>query len=336
MIRFKTPNFWYDTITPQARLIALCLTPLSWLYNTGRKLHQSLPSTVHRSPIPVLCIGNLTAGGSGKTPTALAVMNLIRTNNLAQNPVFLTRGYGGRIKTPTLVDPSHHTAHDTGDEALLLAQAAPTIVSPDRAAGAGFAAQNGFDLIVMDDGFQNRSLAKTLSLVVIDGASGFGNGRLIPAGALREPVTEGTRRADGFVLIGDNAHNIRAQLPPDKPVFKAQITVPKTWIADTKSSYIAFCGLGRPEKFKRTLERQNIKIAARLEFPDHHAFTPADLDKLIQTALNHKARLITTEKDALRLPPTFATQHPLDILPIELVFSEPDELATFIAQKIKP
>lgn len=326
----KTPSFWYEQDSVAARALGL----LSPFYAAGSRLRQVL-STPYRAEIPVLCIGNIVAGGSGKTPVALAVMKIIRESGLAGNPCFLTRGYGGMEKGPLLVDPAFHTAQDVGDEPLLLARQAPVIVSANRKIGAQYAENKGFDLIVMDDGMQNPSLRKDCVLMVVDGASGFGNGRLLPAGPLREKLAGGLGTADGFVLIGQDAHGTKALLPPEKPVFAANLAVSKAWGGTLRSPVIAFCGLGRPEKFWATLRENNAHVLAFHAFPDHHRYTARDLDGLADEAARKKARLITTEKDAVRLPAAFARDAPLDILPVAIAWDDEKAVSAFLKTRGK-
>ncbi|MGZ9096948.1 MAG: tetraacyldisaccharide 4'-kinase [Micavibrio sp.] len=310
MIR-KTPSFWYDTNAASSRHIATALSSLSAVYALGHLAHQKL-TRAHKADIPVICIGNLTAGGSGKTPTALAVMDLVKNAALAKNPCFLSRGYGGILSGPVTVDKATHTARDVGDEPLLLAAKAPTIIAADRVAGARFAHAMGHDLIIMDDGLQNPALHKNLSLVVIDGATGFGNGLLLPAGPLRTPVWRGLKQADAVLLIGADHHNVLAQIPEGKPVLRA--TVEATLPAHPAGSYFAFCGIAHPDKFRRSLESSGLNIAGLDSYPDHHPYTAEDIDNLKKKAAAQNARLITTAKDAARLP----SDGTFDILPIAL------------------
>lgn len=310
MIR-KTPSFWYDTNSAQSRHIATALSSLSAVYALGHLAHQKLTRT-NRADIPVICIGNLTAGGSGKTPTALAVMELVKTAALAKHPCFLSRGYGGILSGPVTVDVTIHTAKDVGDEPLLLAAKAPTIIATDRVAGARFAHAMGHDLIIMDDGLQNPSLRKDLSLVVIDGSTGFGNGLLLPAGPLRTPVWRGLKHADAVLLIGADHHNVLKQIPDEKPVLRAVIEA--SGPSHPAKSYFAFCGIAHPDKFRCSLESSGLNIAGLDSYPDHHPYTAEDIDNLKKKAAAHNARLITTAKDAMRLTPDGS----FDILPIAL------------------
>lgn len=324
-MRLTTPSFWYD----RGRLAPLILSPLSCLYNAGRILHQ-LAANPFKSEIPVICCGNLVAGGSGKTPTALAVMQLARSVPTIKNPCFLTRGYGGALKGHFLVNRDSHSAKDVGDEALLLERHAPTIVSRNRKEGAAYAKKAGFDLIVMDDGLQNTTLRQDIRLVIIDGHSGFGNGMLLPAGPLREPVKSGLQKASAVIIIGEDRHDNARLIPAGTPLFRATLKTPDTWIANRDAPYIAFCGLGRPEKFQRSLNENGINIASWHPYPDHYNFTVADLHFLAEKARAVDGRMITTAKDAARIPRELARELPLDIMPVEVLWNDKEAVTSFL------
>jgi tetraacyldisaccharide 4'-kinase len=275
-------------------------------------------------PVPVICVGNLTAGGSGKTPTALALLHLL-TARANGHPVAhaLLRGYGGTMAGPVRIDIQRHIASEVGDEALLLARAAPTWVAHDRVAGALAAASAGARVIVMDDGFQNPSLAKTLSLLVVDGATGFGNGRVIPAGPLRESIKSGLARADAVIVVGtDSAGVIPAvtRMQSHLPILAARL-VPGDSTAFKGQRVYAFAGIGRPEKFFATLAETGAEVVGRRAFDDHHAFALTDLATLEAEARSLNARLVTTEKDYVRLDAL--AQRRIAALPVELAFDDP-------------
>lgn len=316
---FRTPSFWYDTSTPVARAKAIALSSFSAFYGLGHVLHQhsKKPQSVG---IPVICIGNLVAGGSGKTPAALAVMNLVRGNALAKNPCFLSRGYGGSLIGPVAVDIKAHNAAMVGDEPLLLAKSAPTIISADRLAGAQFAKEQGHDMIIMDDGLQNPALKKDLSIVVIDGASGFGNGLLIPAGPLRTPLHSGFAKADAVLLIGDDVSHALEKVPEGKPVLRGSISALPP--LSQAPAYFAFCGIAHPQKFWDTLERAGVNLVGLSSFPDHHVYTQADIAGLQRQAAELGARLITTTKDSARLTDSLVSPDTFDTLDITLDFSK--------------
>jgi tetraacyldisaccharide 4'-kinase len=250
--------------------------------------------------VPVLCCGNAGVGGAGKTTVALDL--IARLQRQGARPHALLRGYGGRVRGPLLVRPGQHDARQVGDEALLLAERAPTWVSADRAAGARAAAEEGADAIVMDDGLQNPGLIKDCSLLVIDGGYGFGNGRLVPAGPLREPVAAAAARCQAAVLIGRDAHGALAMLPP-LPVLRA-VLVPEVAGLDFDRDYLAFAGIGRPEKFFAGLRAAGVTLAGTRAFADHHPYSSAELAALARDAHRAGALLLTTPKDMARLSPS--------------------------------
>jgi len=293
----KTPPWWYR----KAGLVAAALSPLATLYGRVAAARMEKGET-YRSRLPVVCIGNFTAGGGGKTPTALAVAALLKA--MGKRPSFLTRGYGGAAKGLVRVGEGD-SAEAVGDEPLLLAAVAPTIVSADRVAGAKAIESSDADVIVMDDGFQNPSLAKDLALIVVDAASGLGNGRVIPAGPLRAPLDAQIARADALVVIGDGkkADALMASFErAGKPVLRAKIApnCDPRWLGVLPA--IGFAGIARPAKFFATLKANGARLIASYGFPDHHRFTEKDAKHLLQEAEDKKAMLVTTEKDWARLP----------------------------------
>jgi tetraacyldisaccharide 4'-kinase len=291
----RAPEFWR-----RDGLAAQVLTPLGHAY--GRAVQARL-AAAHpvRVPVPVVCVGNLVAGGAGKTPVALAIGRLLAARG--QAPHFLTRGYGGRLTGPVRVDPAKHRAREVGDEALLLAEVAPTWVARERPAGARAAGAAGARVLVMDDGFQNPSLAKDLSLVVVDGAYGFGNGRVMPAGPLREPVADGLARADAAIVIGPDLRGVERDLAGRTDFLRARL-VPVAGQDDLAGrEVVAFAGIGRPEKFFATLAELRCRVVAAHAFADHHPYTPDEIMRLADAAVAARATLVTTAKDAVRLPP---------------------------------
>jgi tetraacyldisaccharide 4'-kinase len=290
-------------------------------------LRRTVPQT---AGAPVVCIGNLVAGGAGKTPTAICVMEMLAARGLAVHA--LSRGHGGTVRGPHRVDPRRDTAMAVGDEPLLLAAFAPTWVARDRVAGARAAVEAGAQVVVMDDGFQNPALAKTLSLLVVDAAQGFGNGRCIPAGPLRETVAEGLARADAVVLIGsaDDAGRTMARWPALSalPVLRGRLEPLATGLPLADADVVAFAGIGRPEKFFATLRASGAKVLAAHAFPDHAAYAPKVLRRLLAEARARDAMLVTTEKDAVRLPPAFRAE--VMALPVRLRLEEPAALAALL------
>jgi tetraacyldisaccharide 4'-kinase len=255
-----------------------------------------------RSRLPVICIGNFTAGGGGKTPTAIAIAALLA--ELGARPAFLTRGYGGASKGPVLVAKGQ-SAEEVGDEPLLLAEVAPTVVSADRPAGANAIEATGATIIVMDDGFQNPSLAKDLSLVVVDATVGLGNGLIMPAGPLRAPLAAQISRADALVVIGDGGKAtslIKAFESQAKPVLKARIVSrqDRRWLGVLP--VIGFAGIARPEKFFATLRDNGARLIDARSYPDHYRYSEQQARSMLKEAKDYNAMLVTTEKDFVRLP----------------------------------
>ena len=286
----RAPDFWN-----RDGLAARLLAPLGALYGLSVRARHA-HERAYRSMARVLCVGNLTAGGSGKTPVAIT---LARKLARRYKVVFLSRGYRGRLHGPVVVNPANHSAQDVGDEPLLLAAVAPTIVARDRARGAELADSLGADVIVMDDGFQNFQLAKDVSFVVVDAETGFGNGRLIPAGPLREPIDQGLARADAVIMLGEGV----LELPTFAgPVIAAilRATAPERFVG---RSVFAFAGIGRPEKFFHMLSSLGARVVGTRAFPDHHHYTFLEIEAIKRIAANAGALLVTTEKDFIRIEP---------------------------------
>lgn len=291
----RPPDFWTRT-DPVSQFVVALLTPLGWLYGWSVQ-YRALHTHTYRSRCKVVCVGNLTAGGTGKTPISIAIAKALIARGA--RVVFLTRGYGGKVKGPAFVASDDRAVH-VGDEPLLLSSVAPVIVSADRAAGAKLAEENGFDTIVMDDGHQNFSLAKDLSLVVIDAEAGFGNNRVLPAGPLREPVEQGMKRADAVILSGDQASS---SLPAFKvPVVRATLVKDGEGVARGQR-VVAFAGIGRPSKFFASVAAIGATIVDQRAYGDHHVYTQSELARLKARARAENALLVTTEKDFVRLTP---------------------------------
>lgn len=290
----RTPDFWH-----QDGLVALALAPLGWAYATASALRIKGPPT-WSAPVPVVCIGNLVTGGAGKTPVALDIGRRLITQGFS--PQFLSRGYGGQLAGPIAVDPLRHTARDVGDEPLLLAELAQCWVARDRCAGARAAVSAEADAIVMDDGFQNPSLAKDLSIVVIDGAYGFGNGRIFPAGPLRETVRSGLARADAVVLLGEDRTRVAEDLPASIPVLRGRLVPAPGSETIAGNRVVAFAGIGRPDKFFATLSEMGCSLLATHAFADHHPYAQHEIMSIVEQAASVDAMAVTTAKDFVRLP----------------------------------
>ena len=279
-----------------AGLAAGLLAPLGAAWDAGSRLRRAL-ARPYQAPVPVICVGNLVAGGSGKTPVVLALAGSIGASGVAVHIV--TRGYGGRLGGPVRVDPARHDAAAVGDEALLIAAASPCWVARDRAAGVRAAVAAGAAAVLLDDGFQNPAIEKDLSLVVVDGEYGFGNGRVIPAGPLREPAASGLARADAVVLLGKGEPDCVREA--GCPIFRADLE-PVEGERFAGARVVAFAGIGRPEKFVASLKGIGASVIAAYPFSDHHPFSNAEIARLHHMAERGDARLVTTAKDWVRLP----------------------------------
>lgn len=320
----RAPGFWSnppDNPGWQAQILA----PASALWQIGARWRNS-GVTPYRATVPVLCIGNLTAGGAGKTPMTAALMERLAGRGAGAQVV--SRGYGGSLKGPHMVDPLDDTVAEVGDEPLLLAARGLVWVAKDRAEGARAAEAAGARIILMDDGFQNPGLAKDASILMVDAGQGFGNGRLIPAGPLREPVADGLARADLVVVVGP-ADQRSAFLDANDlgalPVVEAEMVPLQTGLILTGEPVIAFAGIARPEKFFETLRSVGANLIETHAFADHQTYAPQMLRRLIRDARSADAVLVTTEKDAVRLPDSVrrdvltlqASLEPTDWAPID-------------------
>ena len=286
------PEFWqHDGVLPAL------LAPAAALWSLGAARRASRRGW--RAPARVICCGNATVGGAGKTTLALDLGARLRQRGEAV--AFLTRGYGGRARGVHRVDPARDEAALVGDEPRLLAACAPTYVAADRAAGARAAIADGARVLVMDDGLQNPTLAKDLSFLVIDGAAGFGNGRVLPAGPLREPLGAAAARCRAAVLIGEDATGAEGQLRNSLALLRARLIPDEGLPAGCR--VFAFAGIGRPEKFFAMLAEFGAEVVGRRSFPDHHVFTPAELREVLAQAERLGAVPVTTPKDAARLSP---------------------------------
>jgi len=328
----NTPSFWYPKKDETAPFRMHALKPLSWLYAGGYKLHQSL-SAAKKVDIPVICIGNLSAGGTGKTPTCISFVNLLRENGIAKNPHLLMRGYGGAERGPLIVDPQRHTAWDVGDESLILASHAPTIVSADRVEGARLGLKHGADMIVMDDGLQNPGIYKDIKVIVVNGEMGFGNGLMMPAGPLREPLKSGLDKADAFFMIGEDKTGALDLLPSGVPVFGAQLKADENALPDKNKKYLAFAGLGYPKKFFDFLSKDlGYEVVDSVAFADHYPYDRNDLHALRAQAKDKGALLMTTEKDYHRLPKGYKGD--VYTLPVSMCFDKADALTAFLREAL--
>ena len=307
----QAPEFWQrDGVVPRL------LMPAAAVWRAGAAVRQrfTVPSRVGA---PTICVGNAVAGGAGKTPVALAIAKALAARGAA--PHFLTRGYGGSERGPLRVDPSVHDAGQVGDEALLLAAAAPAWIARNRAAGARAAAARGAGIVVMDDGLQNFGIAKDYALLVVDGGFGFGNGRIMPAGPLREPLRTVMQRVNAVVIVGEDRRNLGKDLRP--PVLAARFVPLPGSESIAGRPVVAFAGIGRPEKFFETLAGMDCDLVSVRRFPDHHAYTADDVMRCVEAAAAAGAVAVTTEKDAVRLPPE--ARNMVEVLRVGLEWQSP-------------
>ena len=322
----QAPKFWYRSRSWQAFL----LSPLGMVYAwaTARRQKNARPTRVD---IPVICIGNLNVGGTGKTPTTIAIAQMLISRGIAVHIV--SRGYGGSLKAVTQVDPRAHTADETGDEPLLMAAFAPTWVANERVAGARAAQNAGADVILLDDGFQDPSLIKDLSIIVVDATRGFGNGRCLPAGPLREPVHVGLKRANAVISIGEpEAQSQFRERSADQLGRIAHITASlkpiEMGMPWAEGRYLAFAGIGDPEKFFATLRGLGAPLVRTVALDDHQKLARPMIQRLMKEAQSMNAQLVTTEKDAARLPADLRSG--ILSLPVRLEFDDASALENLL------
>jgi tetraacyldisaccharide 4'-kinase len=293
----RDPSFWWR---PRS-WPSLVLAPLAWIY--GAVAASRLRRQGANAGVPVVCVGNYTLGGAGKTPAVMTVVELLRA--AGERPFVLSRGYGGTLAGPVLVEPAAHGATEVGDEPRLLAAAARVVVSADRVAGAKLAVERGASVIVMDDGFQNSSLLKSLSLVVVDAARGVGNGAVFPAGPLRAPLDVQLERTDALIVIGEGAAAAgvaAAVARRGAPVLRAHLVADADDVgALVGKRVLAFAGIGHPDRFFATLRERGIDVAVTQSFADHHVYSESELAVLRTEAHRNGLRLVTTAKDLARL-----------------------------------
>jgi tetraacyldisaccharide 4'-kinase len=317
----RAPDFWSGG---SGGIVPLLLSPIAALYAGATARRVARPGW--QAPVPVICCGNATAGGAGKTTVALDLGQRLSNRGVATH--FLTRGYGGKLKGPVMVDPDRHDSQAVGDESLLLAAIRPTWVAANREAGGRAAIAAGAQAIVMDDGLQNPGLVKDLSLLVIDGNYGFGNGRIIPAGPLREPVAAAAARCRAAVLIGEDQTGALSQLPPQLPVLHASL-VPGPEAELLKGQPVfAFCGIANPRKFFATLQEAGAVLAGRVPYADHYPFDAGDLRDLLDQAEKLRAIPVTTSKDYVRIPPAFRSR--VTVMTVKLAWEQTIHIETLL------
>ena len=296
----RPPAFWSSPPSSPG-LAARLLAPLGWIYAAATARRVAQPG--YRAKIPVICIGNLNVGGTGKTPTAMALIERLVARG--RNVAVVSRGYGGTLTGPLQVVENRHTAAQVGDEPLLLAAFAPTFIAADRADAVKLAEASGAEVILLDDGHQNPSVIKDLSIVVVDAGQGFGNQRCLPAGPLREPVAAGLKRANLILAIGSPAAQTTFQNRWPIPLLRGELRPLKMGMDWQGENVIAFAGIGNPEKFFATLRSQGANVLREVPLDDHQPLSEALMNRLQLDAFAKGAQLVTTEKDAVRLPKSF-------------------------------
>lgn len=326
----REPAFWYRPRSFKSH----ALWPLGALY--GAIAERRMLRKGFDAGIPVICVGNYHVGGAGKTPTVLALTKLLR--ELGETPVVLSRGYGGHLRGPVIVDRVRHTAADIGDEPLMMVRDVPVTVAHDRLDGVVLAKSQGATVILMDDGFQNPRLLKDASLIVIDSERGLGNGKVFPAGPLRAPLKAQLARTDALVLIGDGhaADDVAAEISArGKPALRARLKPDAASIVQLHGKKVfAFAGIGDPERFFRSLRACGIEVARTRAFADHHMFSHDELAALAADARREQLTLVTTEKDLARLRGRGDVPGGIVPFAVQLEFDEPAKLRQLIGDHL--
>jgi tetraacyldisaccharide 4'-kinase len=312
-----TPKFWDNK-----GFLAHLLVPVSVFYFIIKRILESLKPAERKFSFYSIIVGNAVTGGAGKTPTVIAAAKMIREKFPDKKLCIVTKGYGGRISSPTLIDITQHDAAEAGDEAQIIAKFANVIVAKDRLKGAEFAEKNGFEVVIFDDGIHDKRIKKDLALLVIEGKYGVGNGFLFPSGPLRDRLDITASVATHIIMIGKDEKKILDKLKRRKiehPVFKAfinNVTQP-----EKEQNYVAFAGIGRPQKFFDMLRfEMKLKLLETIEFPDHFNYESPDLDYIKSVATKHNADILTTEKDFVKLPDAFKKD--CKFIAIELKFED--------------
>lgn len=320
------PKFWKTK-----NIISFSLIPLSVIYFLVTKLF-SITKKPKEIKIPVICIGNITAGGSGKTPVSIEISDILKKSGYT--PCFLTRGYGREASKDINIalNDQNHSYKDCGDESLLLCKSGQVFINKNRYTGAKKAVKSGSDIIIMDDGLQNYTLKKDISFLVISGFDGIGNGLLIPSGPLRETLNSGLKKADAIIITGEDRLNTEKHIPSDKKIFRTDLKffLPKE---AENVPLIAFAGISNNEKFFESLKALNCNIVKTVAFPDHYPYKNKDIKKLLEESKNTDSKLITTEKDYVRIPEEYRSN--ILTLPIKQEIKEKEEFISFLITQLQ-
>ncbi|MSO75835.1 MAG: tetraacyldisaccharide 4'-kinase [Alphaproteobacteria bacterium] len=313
----RAPEFWTSGRGPGPVLLAPAARLVAAFGRERRRLARPW-----RAPVPVVCVGNVVVGGAGKTPIALAIVAALRLAGI--NAHCLTRGYGGQERGPVAVDLARHDAAGVGDEALLLARAGPTWVARDRRRAAEAATAAGAEILLLDDGLQNLALVHDLALFVIDGGYGFGNGLVLPAGPLREPVEAALERCHAVVLVGRDTCGVQPAIGRRRPLFRARLEAGPEAARLAGERVFAFAGIGRPEKFFATVEEVGAVMVGAKTFPDHHPYAPEEIMAICEAADRANALPLTTAKDHVRLPASARAM--IRVLDVHIAWDDPSTL----------
>ncbi len=322
----KAPKFWYlkkDTI------ISNSLYPLSLLFRFGTKI-RNLVSKKNKSPLPTICVGNIVVGGAGKTPVALKIGELLITSGY--KPHFISKGYAGLTKISTLVQ-SWHSATSVGDESILLSEVAPTWVGNDRIKSSILAKNQGGDCLIMDDGFQNPSIQKDFSIIVINSEQEFGNRRVMPSGPLRESINRGLSRTNLVIVIGNPSKEIKKIVPDHIPIIESKFEIKKENKSFKGQKIVAFAGIAYPEKFFNSLKDQGANIIKEISYPDHHIYNENDMLSLVETANKNQSILVSTKKDYVRIPKSYRSL--VNTLEGEIIFKDEQLLREILSNVIE-
>ncbi|WP_227028699.1 tetraacyldisaccharide 4'-kinase [Candidatus Endolissoclinum faulkneri] len=315
-----SPKFWQT-----AGWLALALLPISWLWRLVTCIRKAITKP-YRSSLPLICVGNAIVGGAGKTPTVLAIASKLIAHG--KRVGLLSRGYGGRHAGPIHVDLAVHTFADVGDESILLTARAPTVVARCLPDGARLLEDSGCDVIIMDDGLQNPSVIPTISLLVVDGVIGIGNGQVIPSGPLREPWKDSLQKSHAVLLIGEDRREIKSLIGDKRLVLLGMLEPSLAALSLRNCRVLAFAGIGRPYKFHETLIKIGAKVIGFRSFADHHPYRLSELNKLVEEAVFEDAILVTTAKDATRLPVEIRAS--VTVVEVSLVWGDPTALSIFL------
>mgnify|MGYP000013066839 FL=1 len=314
----KTPKFWSGL-----NWQSILLFPLSYIWRLGHYINQK-NAQPQKSDIPVICVGNLTVGGSGKTPVVITLCRFL--SGIGKSPSVLTRGFGGRKKGPVFVNSNLHESEDVGDEPLMMSNSNTVCVSRNRPAGAAFiSSDKELDCVVMDDGLQNPTLEKNLKIAVFDGKFGIGNGLLLPAGPMRETLDDGLKNVDMVIFNGEDETGLTQKIPSHIPIFTGELRPDDEIIEHLKGRPVyGFAGIGNPSRFFKTLQNIGADIVGETHFADHHPYTDTDMSQLYEDANQAGSELVTTQKDWMRLPAEWRER--VLTVPVRIHFSSADSI----------